>query len=250
MSDFKSIKTQLIIFLIIFAIFMGVRDKDTIFLLNSLISAFFALMLEGVILYFKSKTFSLKDSAIITGIIIAYVLSSDCGIGKLLLADTLAIGSKYLIRFKNRHIFNPAAFGIFIPIFFLNTYTHWKGTYLAYIIVFVGIYFAYRLKKIEIIISYIISSSLLFYGKTFLQNKELWNIFGYFNYFYIFIMVIEPKTTPLSIIGKYIFGAGLAIFIFIFTELGVKFDVEVFSLLVMNLTVPILNRVALKGGNL
>ncbi|MCM8756513.1 MAG: hypothetical protein NC817_00560, partial [Candidatus Omnitrophica bacterium] len=220
MNSFKSIKTQLIIFLIIFAIFIVVRDKDLIFLFNCFLSAVFALILEGAILYFKSKMFKLKESAIITGLIIGYVLSSDSGMERFLIANTLAIGSKYIIRFHKRHIFNPAGFGIFISTVFFNNFTHWKGTYIWYIIIPLGIYFTYRLRKIEIVFSYIILSFLLFGWQTLSQNRSLEDIWGYLSYFYIFIMVIEPKTSSIDMIGKYIFGIGLAIFIFVFTGLG------------------------------
>ena len=59
-------------------------------------------------------------------------------------------------------------------------------------------------------------------------------------------MVIEPKTTPLNSLGKCIFGAGVAAAIFILTEAGAKFDAEIFSLLVMNAAVPLLNKLPLK----
>ncbi|MCM8824146.1 MAG: RnfABCDGE type electron transport complex subunit D, partial [Candidatus Omnitrophica bacterium] len=92
-----------------------------------------------------------------------------------------------------------------------------------------------------------ILSFLLFGWQTLSQNRSLEDIWGYLSYFYIFIMVIEPKTSSIDIIGKYIFGIGLAIFIFVFTGLGARFDVELFSLLIMNASVPLLSRIVLKS---
>jgi Na+-translocating ferredoxin:NAD+ oxidoreductase RnfD subunit len=106
-----------------------------------------------------------------------------------------------------------------------------------------GIYFTYKIRKIEIIIGYAVISLGLFGTQAFLQKIPPLNIFGYFSYFFIFIMAIEPKTTPLTYLGKYIFGAGLATLIFILTQVGAKFDVELCGLLVMNITVPMLNKV-------
>jgi len=88
----------------------------------------------------------------------------------------------------------------------------------------------------------------LFGAQAVAQRVSLWNIFGYFSYFYIFVMVIEPRTTPLNSIGKFIFGAGTAALIFILTEAGAGFDIELFSLLAMNVTVPLLNRIPLRKG--
>jgi len=55
-------------------------------------------------------------------------------------------------------------------------------------------------------------------------------------------MMVEPKTTPLKRSGKFIFGIGTVILIFILIQVGVKFDVELCALLIMNLFVPMLNK--------
>ena len=158
----------------------------------------------------------------------------------------LAILSKYVIRFRQRHLFNPAAFGIFLSTILLGVSTQWKGTYLWYVLIPLGVYFAYKIRKVEIVFGYAIISLVLFGAQAFFQKVSLLNIFGYFSYFYIFVMVIEPKTTPLNSLGKYIYGAGTAAFIFILTETGAKFDVELLSLLAMNVTIPLLNKLSLK----
>ena len=59
-------------------------------------------------------------------------------------------------------------------------------------------------------------------------------------------MIIEPKTTPVKKLIKYLFGAGIAALIFILTEIGVSFDIELFSLLALNVSVPLFNKRALK----
>ena len=248
MFNFKSIKTQLIFYLVCFALFLAVKDKDLTFLFTVLISVISALTIEALVLYFKTKKFQITESSIITGLIIGYVLSSDEVWWKFVFASALAIFSKHLIRFQKKHIFNPAAFGIFLSTILLGASTQWKGTYLWYILVPFGIYFIYKLKKTEVLIGYTFISLLIFGIQAMLQKVYFWNIFGYLSYFYIFVMVIEPKTTPLKTIGKYLFGAGTAALIFILTEAGVKFDVELFSLLAMNITVPLLNKLSSKQG--
>lgn len=241
MVKFKSIKTQLILYLVCFAVLLALKEKDFVFLFTTTVAVISALAVEALILYLKTKKFRITESAIITGLIVGYVLSSDEAWFKFAFASSSAILSKYLFRFQKRHIFNPAALGIFLTLVLLGASAQWKGTYLWYIIVPLGIYFVHKLKKIEVIIGYAIISLLLFGMQAVSQKVSFLNIFGYFSYFYIFVMVIEPKTTPVNSRGKYLFGAGTAALIFILTELGIKFDVELFSLLVMNITVPLLN---------
>lgn len=246
MFNLKSVKTQLILYLGCLALLIVIKDKNFSFFFSVLIAVISALAIEAFVLYLKTKTFRATESSVITGLIIGFVLSSDELWWKFVLASALAIFSKHLITFKKKHIFNPAAFGIFLTLIFFDASTQWRGTYLWYILAPFGLYFTQKIKKIEVVIGYAIVSLLLFGIQAFLQKVPLWNIFSYFSYFYIFVMVVEPKTTPLDSIGKYLFGVGTAMLIFILTEAGVKFDAELFSLLAMNTGVALLNKLSAK----
>ena len=250
MLKLKSIKTRLILYLAFFALFLAAKDRDVLFLGTLIIAVISSLAAESVILYLKTKVFQVTESSIITGLIIGYVLSSDEVWWRFVLASSLAILSKYLIRFRKKHIFNPASFGIFLTLIIFGASTQWKETYAWYILLPFGFYFAQKIRKMEIIIGYAVFSLTLFGIQAVLQKVPLWHIFGYLSYFYIFVMVIEPKTTPLRPIGKFLFGAGVAVLIFILTAAGARFDVELFSLLAMNIAVPLLNKLPQrkKGG--
>ena len=71
-----SIKSQLIIFLSGFAIFLSFQDKDALFLLATLVAVISAAIADSTITYFRTKKFSLGESSLITGLIIGFVLSS------------------------------------------------------------------------------------------------------------------------------------------------------------------------------
>lgn len=249
MFNVKFVKTQLIIFLSCLAILLIIKHKDLYFLKAISVALVSALVLESAILYLKNRTLQISESSIITGLIIGYVLAGGEAGWRIVLASLTAILSKHLLRVKNRHIFNPAAFGIFLAIILFGASTAWQGTYLWYILAPFGFYCAYRIKKVEVVVGYAVISLLLFGGQAISQKISPGKIFGYFSYFYIFVMVIEPKTTPVKTAGKYLFGAGTAALIFILTELGVRFDVELFSLLAMNAAVALLNKLSPgKGG--
>ena len=248
MINLKSVKTQLILYLLILAVFLIVKDKDAAFLSSALVAVASAVILDALFLSFRKKAPVITESAVITGLIIGYVLSSDEALWKFIFAAALAIASKHFIRSGKKHIFNPAAFGLFFTVILLNASTQWRATYIWYILVPFGIYFAQRIRKLEVISGYAVASFLLFGVQAVLNGVPVLHIFGYFNYFYVFVMVIEPKTTPLKPAGKYIFGLAVAVLIFIMTEIGARFDVELFSLLAMNVTVPLLNRIQLKKG--
>lgn len=222
---------------------MSIKDKDATFLLTTLLAVVSSAGSDSFISYLKNKKFTLSGSSVITGLIIGYVLSSDQLWWIFTLASLLAIASKYLIRLNNKHLFNPAAFGIFTVILFFNATTQWKGTYLWYVLVPFGLYFIAKIKKTQLLLGYILTVLILFGLQAFIQKAPILNIFGYLSYFFIFIMLIEPKTTPIKPLGKIIFGVGVALLIFVLTEMAIRFDAELCALLVFNLSAPLLNKI-------
>ncbi len=237
-----SLKTQLAIFLACFVLYLSFIDRDATFLFSLSIAIVSAVAIDSLIIYLKERKFLIPRSSLISGLIIGYVLSSDTVWWVIALTSLLAVSSKHLIRINKKHLFNPAAFGLFLSIILFNVSTQWKGTYVWYIVIPFGLYFVYKIRKIEVIVGYFIAFMVLFGVQAFLQKINLLNIFGYLSYFYIFIMVIEPKTTPVSFMGKLIFGIGVSALIFILTEFGLRFDIELLSLLIMNMSVPLLNK--------
>jgi Na+-translocating ferredoxin:NAD+ oxidoreductase RnfD subunit len=243
MADFKSIKTQLIIFLLCFAAYLYLIDKQAAFIFTLCLSVTAASGTESFLLYLRSKKFQVTESSLVSGLIIGTVLSADNRWWVIALAAVFAIASKHLLRINSKHVFNPAAFGIFLSIILLGAFTEWRGAYLWYFLVPFGIYFVYKIQKLEILVGFILVFCILFGTQAFIRKVPIWNIFRYLNYFYLFIMLIEPKTTPVKKSAKIIFGAGAATLIFILTEMGVKFDAELCSLLILNAFTPLLNKV-------
>jgi len=237
----RSIKLQLSIFLILFALYLSFIGKDTLFLLSLGISLISAIGTDTFITYLKTKKLILAESSIVSGLIIGYVLSSSQAWWIIALASIFAISSKHLIRFKARHIFNPAGFGTMAAVFLLGASTEWKGANLWYIVIPFGIYFVFKIKKQEIVVSYFIASFVLFGAQALIQNTQILNILGYLNYFFIFIMLIEPMTTPMTYYGKIIFGSGAGILIFILYVFGIR-ETELVALACFNLAAPLLNR--------
>jgi len=238
-----SIKAQLIAFLALLAVSLSLVDKDAAFLFLITLALISAMFTEAVFNYLINRKFTISESSIISALIIAFVLSSDNPWWVIVLTGVLAISSKYLIRINKKHIFNPAAFGIFLSMFLFGATTQWRGTYLWYILVPVGLYLVYKIRKIELLASYAVTAVGLFAIQALVQKTPILNIFGYLSYFYIFIMTIEPKTTSIKLAGKVIFGASLAVLIFIFTEMGANFDPELAALLMLNMFVPLLNKI-------
>lgn len=238
-----SIKAKLIIFLAAFALFLSIRDRDAAFLFSAITALASAIITDLICSHVKNGKFSISGSSTVSALIIGFVLAGDNPWWIIISASSFAILSKYLIRFNNKHIFNPAAFGIFLSILFFEANTQWKGTFLWYILLPAGLYFTYKIRKLELIAGYLITALGLFGIQAVLNKVPLIDIFGYLSYFYIFVMLIEPKTTPVKPLAKLVFGIAAAGLIFIFIQAQVKFDSELAALLILNLFVPLLNRI-------
>ena len=243
MINFKSIKVQINLFLAAFALFLYLKEPSFAFLAGFLWAILFSVLIEAVVLYLKTKKFQITDSALTSGFIIGYVLSSESAWWMFLIVAVLTVGLKRVLRFHGKNLLNPAALGLFLAALLLKGTTEWKGAYEWYLLIPAGLYIVNKIKKMEIVGGYFGMSLLLFIPQALIQGSSLWNIPGYFNYFFIFIMLIEPKTTPPTRWPKIAFGAGVALLVFLLTEWGFRYEPELFALLLLNALVPFLNKI-------
>ncbi len=239
----KSIKVQLNLFLAAFAVFLYLKDPRPDFFSWIIWTVLFSTLFEGSIRFFETKKFQITASALTSGLILGLVLSPGSSWWLFPAAAGLTIGLKYALRSHGKNLMNPAALGIFLTTLFLKGYTAWQGAYAWYILIPAGLYIVFKIRKMEIILGYFAVSLLLFIPQALAQGTSLLNVPGYFNYFFIFIMLIEPKTTPAAKIPKIVFGAGVALLVFGLTEWGFRYEPELFALLVLNASVPLLNKI-------
>lgn len=167
-------------------------------------------------------------SAIITGLIIGSVSVNAPVIG-VFVASILAIFSKFVIKLKGSHIFNPAVFGVVISQF-ASPAAHGPvahesaravegfsvgGLTVALPLVPLLILANWRARKLWISIPFLAASALLYYftGLANLDSSNAQDIFKFLAvlpYYFAFIIISEPKTTPYAKIEQVVFGVGIA----------------------------------------
>lgn len=245
LNQYVSLKSQFIIFLTSVLLFLAFSNNNWELIYTGFIAVFSALILDAIFLSLKNKKFALSESAVISGLIITFVLASDNAKWIFIVAPVIAILVKRIIRFNHKHIFNPAAFGILAVMLIFKAQTQWLGTNLWFIFLPCGIYFIWNYRKFEILYGYLLGYLLTFGIYILLIEKSsLLTILNYFSYFFIFVMLIEPKTTPITILGKYLFGFGVAFLTFIFTITKFPLDIDICSLLIFNLLTPFFNKLS------
>lgn len=183
-------------------------------------------------------------SAIITGFVIGGVAPSNAPVLALVVASAIAIASRSFIRFKGSNIFNPAALGLLISLFAFGIGTDWwvasaypvYGVLLSFSpLLVIAAYEARRLYAgisfvaVSLVAALLASHSLV--GLTSLSAFV--TIIASLNYFLAFIMVAEPKTSPIRLPAQLIYGGAIAALVTIFVLLKVPYG-TLFALLVGN----------------
>lgn len=146
------------------------------------------------------------DSSLITALILLCIMTPTIEAGGLLLLAVVGIVagvSKYLVAYKGRHIFNPAAFAVgILGLVGIITASWWVATPLLTPIVLVVVLISlYQTRRYSIVgIFLVIAIALLLglftlsYGQSFSQSLVLllsWPIL-----FFAGIMLTEPLTLP------------------------------------------------------
>jgi Na+-translocating ferredoxin:NAD+ oxidoreductase RnfD subunit len=128
------------------------------------------------------------------------------------LCSLITITSKYVIRWKGRHLWNPSNFGICMllllaPYKFTTLSIQWGNSLWPMIVVWVlGAFIVYRLQRLHITLTYVASFFLFSYLRSTITHDNFWAelapITGPMYQLFIFFMITDPKTTVLTKKGQ------------------------------------------------
>ena len=150
-------------------------------------------------------------SAYISGISVGILLRSPA-FWPYAVCAALAITSKYVVRYKNRHLWNPSNFAICVVIFLAadtvaTLSIQWGNNIWAMLVIWaLGSTIIWRLRRFHICATYVLSFVLFaalrsrIVGDPFLS--ELSPITGPEYQLFIFFMITDPKTTVRSKLGQ------------------------------------------------
>ncbi|MDO8734062.1 MAG: hypothetical protein Q7K21_02760 [Elusimicrobiota bacterium] len=180
------------------------------------------------------KRIIVPKSAVISGFIVSGILDYRQTWFVLVIFSLLPVISKHILKFKHKHIFNPANFSLAIATFFKVPLT-WNIESNIYLIILTGLYIVYSLKKIPHIIGFFV-----FFTGLFVTQKV--NPFLSVSWFFVFIMLIEPKTSGYGFRRGLIFGGIAGMVSFIVFKFNPAYNPFISSLFVANLFNPILDK--------
>ncbi len=150
-------------------------------------------------------------SAYISGISVGILVRSPW-IWPYVLCSMIAITSKYVLRYKGRHLWNPSNLGIVAmlivaPQFVATLSIQWGNSIWPMIAIWtLGSIIIYRLKRLHICATYVASFLVFAYWRGFIMHDgfaaEVAPITGPMYQLFIFFMITDPKTTLKSKRGQ------------------------------------------------
>ena len=166
------------------------------------------------------------------------------------LAAVIAIGSKFLIRFRNKHVFNPANVAL-VTLMLASDHAwissgQWGSAAIgAFSLACLGFLVLTRAKRAETTVAFLVIYAGLLYGRALwlgdplaiplhqLQNGALL-IFAFF-------MISDPKTTPDTAWGRVLFAAFVAILAFTIQFVYYEPNGPILALIALAPSVPLID---------
>lgn len=143
-------------------------------------------------------------SAYITGISVGILIRSP-EFWPYALTSAISITSKYVIRWRGRHLWNPSNFAIcamllLAPEFVATLSVQWGNDIYPMLVVWLlGAVITWRVRRFHITLSYVLSFVLLAFLRSVLTGHavlaEVAPITGPMYQLFIFFMITDPKTT-------------------------------------------------------
>ncbi len=237
-----NIKHQMIALLVVFGAAGGVLLGPASTLPQMAIGVAVAVGLDGFIVFAKSRKPFLSISAIISGLIVAEVLPPGVRPLVVVTAAGVAIASKHVIRVWGRHVFNPAGFGLIVSLLLFRTYLYWWGGAMPWLVVVLGAALAVRFRRVHLVVSFIIAQWSFLGVVAMLEGRSPLEAIWMTNVFFVFVMLVEPKTSPLRRWGRILFGVVAGVVFATVARFAPARDPAIIALLAANALVPFINR--------
>ena len=136
------------------------------------------------------------------------------------LAAIITVASKFVFRFRNKHIFNPTNFGLAACMWLSDTVWvsqgQWGSTaYFGFLMACVGGLVVYRASRSDITYAFLIAYGVILFARALwlgdpvsIPLHQIQN--GAFLLF-TFFMISDPKTTPDTRFGRVLFACLVAV---------------------------------------
>jgi Na+-translocating ferredoxin:NAD+ oxidoreductase RnfD subunit len=186
--------------------------------------------IDVLILWWRRTAWEFPSGAVLTGLLVAMVLSPHEPWYVPAWASAAAIASKHVFRTRSANVFNPAALGLLLAFYVFRSGQNWWGALpeappFALVALFVmGVFIADRVNKMPLVLVFLGSYYLLFTVTAFVGDpKGVAEIFRPPDLqavlFFAFFILTDPPTSPVKYPDQLVCGAIVAVVSYVVFEL-------------------------------
>lgn len=216
---------------IILTAILAVRPEGAVIFKHIIPICLISCLLDFTILCLRDRKLTFPLSALVSGLIISAVLAPT---RFFFIAPAVAILSKHIIKTADRHIFNPAGLGLLIANVCFGLPLTWWLTTNGLLFVIFGLFLAYRIKKFSLIFSFSLATFILSISYSLFSRQPALANLGILNPFFIFFMLPEPKTSPVYLKSKLIYGGIVSLFVVLGLAFLPRYDFLILGLILGN----------------
>ncbi len=169
-----------------------------------------------------------------------------------IMAAMVSIVSKYIIRIKGKHIFNPSALGIVVAVFITgNAWIspgQWgSGAVILFGVLSLGFVVTTRVQKLDVSLAFLGTFAALLFARQiiylgwpmdhFIQSVSTGSLL-----LFSFFMITDPKTTPNHLVVRIIWSAAIAAIAFYLTAFKFMNGAPILVLVLAQPLVPLLDK--------
>jgi len=183
-----------------------------------------SILTELILSYFMLGKTKNLSSAYISGISVSILIRSNF-LWPYMVTAVLSIASKYVLRFKGRHIWNPSNFGISwmlftAPFSVAGLSIQWGNNIWPMLVIWMlGLVIVARAKRYHITITYVLSFIFFAFLRSLITGDpfltEIAPLTGPMYQLFIFFMITDPATTVGSKKGQILVAFAIAMVEFI-----------------------------------
>jgi Na+-translocating ferredoxin:NAD+ oxidoreductase RnfD subunit len=200
-----------------------------------LVAVVVAMLVDAPILRLREGAWTFPDGAVLTGVIIAMILSPQEPWHVVAITTGIGIVSKYVLRSRSANIFNPAALALVATFYLFDTGQSWWGAlgevpWPALIVLFAtGLFITDRVKKMPAVLAflgaYFMLAGIAAFAGGASKVAELYRVPDVnMALYFAFFMVSDPPTAPVKARDQMVFGGIVAVVGFgVFEVLGAAY---------------------------
>jgi Na+-translocating ferredoxin:NAD+ oxidoreductase RnfD subunit len=180
-----------------------------------------SMIVDAPILRFRNGAWEFPSGALLTGLLVAMVLSAQEPWYVTTITAVIGVISKYVIRTRSANVFNPAALALVITFYLFDTGHSWWGalpdmTPYALIVLFAtGLFISDRVNKMPLVLAFLGAYFVLFTVTAFLGEPgrfvEIYRAPDlHAVLFFAFFMLTDPPTAPPKYPQQILYGVIVA----------------------------------------